>query len=221
MKVPARTTIAVIGGTGAEGGGLALRLAHAGYPVIIGSRDGARAAEAADVMNAQLASGNVSGADSADAAARADIVLMAVPYAGQQAAAAALAPHLKGKILIDATVPLAPPKVSRVQLPEGGSAVAKVQNMLGPDVKVVAAFQNVSAHHLKDLDHAVECDVLVCGDDAEACETVIGLATAIGLKGIYAGPVCNAAAVEALTSVLIAINRRHKVAGSGIRITGI
>lgn len=216
-----KPVIAVVGGTGAEGGGLALRLAHAGYPVIIGSREPARAAEAAGAMNAQLGAENVSGTDGAAAAAAADIVLMTVPYSGQQATASALAPHLGGKLLIDATVPLVPPKVSRVQLPDGGSAVAKVQDMLGPDVKVVAAFQNVSAHHLKDLDHEVECDVLVCGDDMEACETVIGLAEAIGLRGIYAGPICNAAAVEALTSVLITINRRHKVAGSGIRVTGI
>jgi NADPH-dependent F420 reductase len=216
-----KPVIAVVGGTGAEGGGLALRLAHAGYPVIIGSREPARAAEAARAMNAQLGAENVSGTDGATAAAAADIVLMTVPYSGQQATASALAPHLGGKLLIDATVPLVPPKVSRVQLPDGGSAVAKVQDMLGPDVKVVAAFQNVSAHHLKDLEHEVECDVLVCGDDMEACETVMGLAEAIGLRGIYAGPICNAAAVEALTSVLITINRRHKAAGSGIRVTGI
>lgn len=213
--------IAVIGGTGPEGGGLALRLAHVGYRVIIGSRVAARAAQAAAEINGQLGTDKVSGAENADAAAKAEIVLMAVPYAGQRATAAVLAPHLKSKILIDATVPLVPPKVGRVQLPEDGSAVARVQEMLGPDVKVVAAFQNVSAHHLKNLDHKIECDVLVCGDDAEACETVIELADAIGIRGIYAGPVCNAAAVEALTSVLITINRRHKVAGSGIRITGI
>lgn len=213
--------IAVVGGTGAEGGGLALRLAHAGYRVIIGSRDGARAAEAAEAIKARLGTVDVSGAESADAAARADIVLLAVPYSAQQATAAALAAHLKGKILIDATVPLVPPKVGRAQLPEGGSAVARVQEALGPDVRVVAAFQNVSAHYLKDLDYKIECDVLVCGDDAEACETVIALAEAIGLRGIYAGALCNAAAVEALTSVLITINRRHKVTGSGIRITGI
>lgn len=214
-------TIAVIGGTGAEGGGLALRLANAGYPVIIGSRDAAKAGEAAAEIVQRLGKPIASGATSADAAKRADIVLMTVPYAGQQATALALKDELQGKILVDATVPLVPPKVSRVQLPDGGSAVAKLQELLGEGVKVVAAFQNVSAHHLKDLDHHVECDVLVCGDDSEACETVIGLADAIGLKGIYAGGIANSAAVEAMTSVLIAINRRYKVAGSGIRITGL
>lgn len=214
-------TIAVIGGSGAEGGGLALRFANAGKKVIIGSRDAARAEAAAAAINARLGSSNASGADNLAASAAADIVLLAVPYAGQEATALPLAANLKGKILIDATVPLVPPKVSRVQLPEGGSAVAVLQTRLGADVKVVAAFQNVSAHHLNELDHHVECDVLVCGDDVAACETVIELAQAIGLRGIYAGPICNAAAAEALTSVLITINRRHKVAGSGIRITGI
>jgi NADPH-dependent F420 reductase len=216
-----KQTIAVIGGSGAEGGGIALRLAKAGYRVIVGSRDAARATAAAGEINAALGTGNASGAASAEAAAAADIVLMAVPYAGQQATAQALLPHLKGKILIDATVPLVPPKVSRVQLPEGGSAVANLQAKLGADVKVVAAFQNVSAHHLKDLHHEVDCDVLVCGDDTEACDTVIGIVESIGLRGLYAGPVCNSAAVEALTSLLIVINRRYKSSGSGIRITNL
>lgn len=216
-----KRTIAVIGGSGAEGGGLALRLAKAGHPVIIGSREASKAVQAATEINAALSADIASGAASADAAAGADIVLMAVPYAGQVATAEALKPYLAGKILIDATVPLVPPKVSRVQLPEGGSAVANLQAKLGPEVKVVAAFQNVSAHHLKDLHHDVDCDVLVCGDDTEACDTVIGLAEAIGLRGLYAGPVCNAAAVEALTSLLIVINRRYKSTGSGIRITNL
>ena len=217
----ATRTIAVIGGTGGEGGGLALRFAHAGLKVVIGSRDAARAEAAAASINARLGSTNASGADNVAAAQAADIVLMTVPYAGQQATALPLAPYLKDKILIDATVPLMPPKVGRVQLPEGGSAVANLQALLGADVKVVAAFQSVSAHHLNELDHHIECDVLVCGDDTPACETVIELAKSIGLRGIYAGPICNAAAVEALTSVLITINRRYKASGSGIRITGI
>jgi 8-hydroxy-5-deazaflavin:NADPH oxidoreductase len=114
-----------------------------------------------------------------------------------------------------------PPKVSRVQLPEGGSAVAKLQILLGDGVRVVSAFQNVSAHHLADLDHDVDCDVLVCGNDGTACEKVIELVEAIGLRGIYAGTADNSAAAEALTSVLIAINRRYKIPGSGIRITGL
>jgi NADPH-dependent F420 reductase len=122
---------------------------------------------------------------------------------------------------VDATVPLVPPKVSRVQLPADGSAVAAIQRLLGSEVRVVSAFQNVSAHHLRDLGHAVDCDVLVCGDDVEARETVIALARDIGLRAYHAGPIANSAAAEALTSVLIALNIRYKVPGAGIRITGI
>ncbi len=216
-----KAIIAVIGGTGSEGGGLALRLAHAGYPVVIGSRDAAKAQAAAAAINQRIGRDTASGAESAAAAARASIVMLTVPYAGQLATAKAIAPALAGKILIDATVPLVPPKVSRVQLPEGGSAVANLQAVLGEQVRVVAAFQNVSAHHLADLDYSVDCDVLVCGDDSAACDTVIGIVDAIGLRGIYAGAACNAAAVEAMTSVLIAVNRRYKVLGAGIRVTGL
>jgi NADPH-dependent F420 reductase len=128
---------------------------------------------------------------------------------------------LAGKILVDATVPLMPPKVNRAQLPEGGSAVAAIQTLLGADVRVVSAFQNVSAHTLRHLDRRVECDVLVCGDDPAAREVVIGLARDLGLRAFHAGPICNSAATEALTSVLIAINQRYKVPGAGLHITGV
>jgi hypothetical protein len=118
-------------------------------------------------------------------------------------------------------VPLVPPKVARVQLPEGGSAVAAIQRLLGESVKVVSAFQNVSAHLLQDPAHPVECDVLVCGDDIQARETVIKLSVDIGLRAVHAGPIVNSAAAEALTSILISINSRYKVNGAGIRITGL
>jgi 8-hydroxy-5-deazaflavin:NADPH oxidoreductase len=213
--------VAVLGGTGSEGGGLALRLAHKGHKVLIGSRDDKRAEEAARNVNDRIGKTQASGMTNARAVDGAEIVLLTVPYAGQIATVEPLKEALKGKILVDATVPLVPPKVSRVQLPEGASAVAKLQTLLGNDVRVVSAFQNVSAHHLTDLDHEVDCDVLVCGNDAPACETVIELIKAIGLRGIYAGSIENSVAAEALTSILIAINRRYKVPGSGIRITGL
>ena len=217
----AKAAIAVLGGTGHEGAGLAARLAKAGYPVIIGSRDAGRAAEAAEAMAART-NGSVTGMDNRAAAAAGEIVVLAVPYAGQQALAQDVAAQLDGKILIDVTVPLVPPKVARVQLPEGGSAVEALQRTLGAGVRVVAAFQNVSAHQLADLDREVNCDVLVAGDDIEARETVCQLAKAIGITALHAGPLSNSAAAEALTSVLIAINKRYKVAdGAGIRITGI
>jgi 8-hydroxy-5-deazaflavin:NADPH oxidoreductase len=213
--------IAVLGGTGNEGGGLALRFAHAGYQVVIGSRDAVRANAAASAINERIGHSRARGSDNALAVSGAQIVLLTVPYAGQIKTVEPLRDALQGKILIDATVPLVPPKVSRVQLPGGGSAVANLQALLGDGVRVVSAFQNVSAHHLADLDHEVDCDVLVCGNDGGACDKVIELVEAIGLRGIYAGTADNSAAAEALTSVLIAINRRYKVPGSGIRITGL
>ena len=168
--------IAVLGGTGAEGSGLAFRWAAAGHQVTIGSRDAARAEAAAAELSARLPAGSIAGAGNHAAAAGAEIVVLAVPYAAQQATALDVADALQGKILIDVTVPLVPPKVSLVQLPEGGSAVAALQVKLGEGVRVVSAFQNISAHHLKDLGHDVECDVLVCSNDADAAEVTIGLA---------------------------------------------
>jgi hypothetical protein len=214
-------TIAVIGGTGAEGGGLALRWAAAGHRVIIGSRDPARAREAARTLAALLPSGKIEGDESAAAAAKASIVVLAVPYAGQLPTARMLKRALEGKILIDVTVPLVPPKVSTVQLPQGGSSVLLVQKELGEGVKVVSAFQNVSAHKLKKLDHAIACDVLVCADSKEVRQRVIQLAADAGLRGIDAGPLANSAAAEAMTSLLIWINRAYKVPDAGITITGL
>lgn len=217
----ARKSIAIIGGTGAQGSGLALRWARCGHRVLLGSRDPEKAARACDELRARAPGATIAHASYAEAAAQAEIVVLTVPYAAQRLAVEAIRPHLGGKILVDATVPLRPPKVSRVQLPAGGSAVASSQELLGGSTRLVAAFQNVSARHLRDPDHAIDCDVLVCGDDDEARETVIGLAGDIGLRAWHAGPLCNAAAVEALTSVLIAINLRYEADGAGIRITGI
>jgi NADPH-dependent F420 reductase len=215
------TTIAVLGGTGKEGGGLALRWAHKGYRVILGSRSAENAQEAATAMNSTLGGATVSGATNPEAAAAADIVVLAVPYAAQQSTVDAVREHLNGKILIDVTVPLVPPKVSRVQLPDGGSAVEAVQKKLGDSVRVVSAFQNISAHHLTKLDEDVECDVLVCADDVAAADRVVELSQEIGLRAWNAGPLANSVVAEGLTSVLIALNRRYKVPGTGIRITGI
>jgi 8-hydroxy-5-deazaflavin:NADPH oxidoreductase len=213
--------IAILGGTGAQGSGLALRLAAAGHAVTIGSRDAARAHTAAAELAARVGKA-IAGADNRAAAAAAEIAVLTVPYAAQRATVEEVLAELQGKILIDATVPLVPPKVSVVQLPEGRSAVAAIQALVGQSVRVVSAFQNVSAQHLGDLAHSVDCDVLVCGDDRAACETAIALAADVGLRGLYAGTLANSAATEALTSVLIAINRRYKVpGGAGIRITGI
>ncbi len=212
--------IAVLGGTGSEGSGLAFRWAAAGHRVTIGSRDAERAAVAAAELSA-LGSGRISGAGNREAAAACDVAVLTVPYAAQRATAQDVAAQLAGKILIDVTVPLVPPKVSLVQLPPEGSAVAALQALLGEGVRVVSAFQNISAHHLKDLVYQIDCDVLVCADDADAAEVAIGLARDAGLRGFYAGPLANSVVAEALTSVLIAINRRYKVPASGIRLTGL
>jgi hypothetical protein len=215
-------TIAVIGGTGNEGPGLALRWARSGqYQVIIGSRQPEKAERAAAELNARLGQARIRGMANPAAAAAADIAVLTVPYSAHLPTLESIRAGLTGKILVDVTVPLQPPQVSRVYIPPGGSAAAEAQAMLGSDVRVVAAFQNVGAVHLQDLDHPIDCDVLVCGDDPEAKAEAIALAGAIGARGLDAGPLQNAVVVEGLTAILIGINRRYKVTGAGIRITGV
>ena len=221
MSESLRMTIAVLGGTGAEGSGLAIRWANAGHAVILGSRNAEKAATAAQVLNAKLGSDRVRGMDNRAATAAADVVVLAVPYSAQKPTVEDVKSALTGKILIDVTVPLVPPKVSKVQLPEGGSAVEAMQRLLGEQTRVVSAFQNVSAHYLSDLDRKIDCDVLVCGDDKEAREVAVQLAADAGLRGVHAGVLANSAASEALTSALIAINRHYKVPAAGIHITGV
>lgn len=212
-------TVAILGGTGALGSGLALRLAGAGHGIVLGSRDPVRAAErAADLV--RETGGSVEGASYSDAAKLADLAILTVPFAGRDAILENVKTALAGKILIDATVPLVPPKVSRVQLPVEGSAAVIAQQLLGPEVTVVSAFQNVGAHHLGDGAGEIDCDVLVAGDDPAARQIVVDLAADCGLRGWHAGPLANAAAAEALTSVLIFMNRHYKSDRAGIRITG-
>jgi hypothetical protein len=213
--------IAVLGGSGKEGLGLALRWANAGHPIVIGSRSQERALAAATHINARIGADRAAGADNRTAAQTGEIVVLTVPYAAQLATLQEVRPSLTGKILIDVTVPLMPPQVGRVQLPEGGSAALAAQRLLGDSVRVVSAFQNVSAELLADLGHAIDCDVLVCGDDRDARAQVIALSRTAGMRAFHAGPLANSAAAEALTSVLIAINRQYKVTHSGIAITGL
>ena len=208
------TTIAVVGGTGNLGSALAWRLARAGRRVIIGSRS----AESAKARAAELGHG-LTGMANADAAAAADIVFVTVPFAAQAATLAEIAPHVSGKIVVETTVPLMPPRVMRVQLPSEGSAAARAQAILGEGVQLVAGFHNVAAHKLAQ-DVAVDCDILVFGDDKAARAQVVALADAIGLRGIHGGALVNSAAAEAMTSLLIFINKTYAVDGAGIRITG-
>jgi NADPH-dependent F420 reductase len=221
MQPQPKSKIAVLGGTGKEGSGLALRWANAGHHIVIGSRMRERAQEAAAAINARIGIERAEGAGNLAAAQRGDIVVLTVPYAAQLATLEEVRTALAGKILIDVTVPLVPPQVGRVQLPDGGSAVVKAQAMLGPGVRVVSAFQNVSAELLTGLDQPIDCDVLVCGDDRDARAQVIALAQDAGVRAFHAGPLANSVVAEALTSVLITINRQYKVKHSGIAITGL
>ncbi|MGH8746252.1 MAG: NADPH-dependent F420 reductase [Burkholderiales bacterium] len=221
MKAKSPQTIAIVGGTGAEGGGLAIRWASAGHRVIIGSRESGRAIEAANLLSSHLPAGKIEGMDSLSAALAASVVVMTVPYAAQLDTARALAMALAHKILIDVTAPLVPPKVSSVQLPSGGSSVVLVQKELGDEVLVASAFQNVSAHKLRNLDATIACDVLICANAREVRQRVIELAEDAGLRGIDAGPLVNSAAAEAMTSVLIWINRTYKISDAGMVITGL
>lgn len=215
-------TIAVLGGTGNEGPGLARQWARSGrYKVIIGSRQAEKAERVAAELNEKLDQNLLQGMLNEDAARVADICVLTVPYSAQGPTLTQLREVLQGKILIDVTVPLKPPKVSHVYVPPGGSAGQEAQAILGEGVRVVSAFQNISATHLsEDHDH-IDCDVLVCGDDKEAKAEAIALAEAAGMLGIDAGPLQNAVVVEGLTAMLIGINIRHKVKGAGIKITGI
>ncbi len=212
--MPALPVIAVIGGTGAEGSGLAARWARAGYRTIIGSRDTARAEECARVIGAE-------GMDNLTAAATCDIAVLTVPFAAQKPTLEHVRDALAGKILVDVTVPLVAGRVMRVTLPPEGSAARIAQDVLGESVRVVSAFQNVSADRLEDTEAAVDCDVLVAGDSPAARREVVKLTEAAGMRGIEAGPLDNAAAAEALTSLLIWINRRYGSDGAGVRITGL
>jgi 8-hydroxy-5-deazaflavin:NADPH oxidoreductase len=211
-------SVAVIGGTGNLGGALARRWAKAGHTVIIGSRDAVRAQAAAAALASETG-GIVDGGTYLEAAAAADIVVIAVPFATQVAVLEEIRGAVAGKVVVDTTVPLVPPKVMRVQLPPEGSAAQRAQQVLGDGVGLVSAFHNVAAHKLAK-DAPVECDVLVFGDKKEDRQRVVDLANDAGLRGLHAGALANSAAAEALTSVLIFLNKQYAVDGAGIRITG-
>lgn len=207
-------TIAIVGGTGKLGAAIARRLAKAGRTVIIGSRSAESAQKAASELGFGL-----TGLANADAAQAGDIVIVTVPFAAQEATLAEIAPHVTGKIVVDTTVPLVPPKVMRVQLPSEGSAAQRARKLLGDGVTMVSAFHSVAAHKLA-TDEDVACDVLVFGDDKNARAQVVELVAQTGLRGIHGGALANSAAAEAMTSILIFINKTYSVDGAGIQITG-
>jgi len=212
--------IGIVGGTGREGRGLALRWARAGHAVSIGSRDPERARAKAEAFSAE-AGAEIRGGGNQAIAAGAEVVILAVPYGAHRPTLEALVDAARGKIVVDITVPLAPPKVRRVHLPPGRAAALEAQAILGADTPVVSTLHHVSSAHLADPDHAIDCDVLVCGDRPAAREVVVGLLADLGLRGLHAGPLDNAVALEAMTPVLLFINKRYRSPGAGLRITAL
>ena len=213
-------TIAVLGGTGKEGKGLGYRWARAGYQVLIGSRYSEKAVTiASEIMELLEGESSVVGTTNLEAAQQADIIVVTVPYSGHRELLESVKDALKGKLVIDTTVPLVPPKVSKVQMPAAGSAAQEAKEILGDNVEVVAAFQNVSYEHLLG-DEEVECDVLVTGSSKRARQEALTLVEAAGLIGWDAGPIENSVVVEGLTSVLININKQYGSTHAGIKITG-
>jgi NADPH-dependent F420 reductase len=212
------STLAILGGTGKEGTGLGLRWARAGYPVIVGSRSAERAAQAAAEMNTLLSLASVRGLENGVAVDAADLVVLTVPPDAQLATLESVKDRLAGKILVDATARV---DARNPHPPSGIGSGRMAQDLLGPSVRVVAAFQNVPAHALKQLDHALASDVLVCSDDAEARAAVVVLAEAAGMRAYEAGGLDNGLVVEGLTALIIAMNKRYKSKTGGIGVTGI
>lgn len=219
MADAGKETIAILGGTGDLGTGLAIRWSKAGHRIVIGSRTLEKAQAAVAALHEISPETPADAMENKDAAAAGDIVVLTVPAAHQISTLEHVKDALQGKILIDVTVPLVPPKVGTVQLPEEGSAGKRAQNFLGEDVRVVSAFQNIAAHLLQQDVH-IECDVLVAGNSKEARQKVVDLIEEAGMTGWHAGPIANAAAAEALTSILIQINRQGKISHAGIKIVG-
>ena len=212
-------SIAVVGGTGHLGKGIARRLAMAGHGVTIGSRAAEKAEAVATEMNAGLGLSFGAGAN-VDVVSGMDVVIVTVPYENQESTLKQIGPLVGNAIVVDTTVPLMPPKVMRVQLPAAGSAALEARTHLGPDVRLVTAFHNVAAHIL-DSEARVECDVLVFSDDVEARKTIVGLIGEMGLRGLAGGALANSAAAEALTSILIYMNKNYAADGAGIRFTNL
>jgi len=213
--------IAILGGTGKEGMGIGYRWAKAGHEITIGSRQESKALDAAVKLQEML--GNkikIAGKENLEAAKDAELLVLTVPFNAHKTMCEYIKEASQGKIVIDVTVPLVPPKVTKVQMPPAGSATLEAKEILGENTSVVAAFQNISYEHLVE-DGEVACDVLVTGDSKASREAVIKLVNEAGLVGIDAGPIENSVVVEGLTSILIGINKQFGIHDAGIKITGI
>lgn len=212
--------VGVIGGTGHQGLGLAMRWAAANIPLVIGSRSLERAQAAAARVRETVGKGQVEGMENPAAARASEVIVVTVPAEAHAETLAAIAATVGGKIVIDVTVPLATPPSYAVQLPEG-SAAERAQRILGAGARVVAAFHTVPAALLMDLTRPVDCDVLVCGDEATAKARVIDLAGAFGARAVDVGALRQAHTLERLTALLIGVGRRVRRHELGVRITGL
>jgi NADPH-dependent F420 reductase len=214
-------SLAVIGGTGKEGSAIAARFAKAGVRTLIGSRDALRAQNTANTLNAQFKINNVEGYTNREATAKAEIVLLAVPYDGMKPILEDIKPAAAGKVIINIASSLDAEKKSRARINPAGSIAAEIQSFFGETTKIVDAFQNISPEQLEKFDEKIETDVLVVGADRETRDMIIGLIKKVGIDAFDAGMIQNAVIVETMTAALIAINIRYKVKGAGIRIIGV
>lgn len=212
--------IAILGGTGREGRGLALRWAKAGHEVVVASRDAARAAGAAEELS-RLGCGRVAGADYDRALEGSEVVVVSVPYTAHANLLTTLRPAMVSRVVVDITVPLRPPHVRVVTLPPGQAAALEAQAVLGSECRLVAMLHHVSSAQLSDPARAIDCDVLVCSDHDDVRALGIRLAGDLGLRGLDAGPLRNAVALESLTPVLLHLNKRYGAEGAGVRFTGL
>jgi 8-hydroxy-5-deazaflavin:NADPH oxidoreductase len=212
--------IAILGGTGKEGAGLAARWALAGHSIIIGSRDAERAKTKAAELRERTKKLPIIGESNADAAGLGTVIVIALPAQGLAATLPEVRDGCRGKVVISTVVPLTFGGPRLFTPPPAGSSAEEAQALL-PDAKVVAAFHHIAAHELSETDHAIECDLLMCGADAAAKKTVAELGRSMGLRPIDVGPLSNAGLLEGITAVLATINRRYKLKNSGITITGL
>ena len=213
--------IAILGGTGKEGAGLGQRWALCGHEILIGSRDGGRAQSKAQELNERTGKETATGMTNADAARAGELVVLALPYAGLAQTLPPLKDGCRGKVVVSTVVPLTFGGPRLFSPPPIGSAAEEAQALLGADARVVAAFHHIAAHELASTDHGIDCDLLLCGDDAGAKRVVTDLGTSMGLRVLDVGPLTNAGVIEGITALLATINRRYKLKNSGIKITGL
>jgi NADPH-dependent F420 reductase len=213
--------IGILGGTGKEGAGLALRWAKAGHEIVIGSRDASRAAAKATELARQVPQARVSGLANRDVAVTAEVLVLTLPAEGLAATLPEIREACRGKVVISTVVPLTFGRARLFTPPPEGSSAEESQELLGPEARVVAAFHHIAAHELTAGEQAIDCDLLLCGADREAKKTAAQLGTALGLRAIDVGPLTNAGPVEGITALLATVNRRYKLKNSGIKITGL